>query len=359
MLCAEEYRSIQACGREVQIRMFCTNQPLPAITPAMRQEALAYPELQDDYERENACLKDSGDCAARPEKNGGEELSEELQRYKDMDDPEQVEALRRTITDEPVKGFRDAAAIVAKRGFARTTADYHMIYRVFHDKQFHESAEGVYLVSKKIVDEELAEQRKLAGILREMRIKFEGTEDRRSLRSTSTYEGIAMGQADMLAAVSCELGRLAAVSGYRQRMMASAEDGIIPSGPVFEQTLHLGNGAHGRESEITGVVQAPLLLEKKPDDEAKIEGEAEKQKGELLSLELTPQGWNAETYPEPEKDPQLRALQALSGVGLARAVASIPRPRYVGPEEESLFTRVRRKHRHKYEAGVFVRKVWP
>lgn len=128
--------------------------------------------------------------------NGGREVAEEALRYKDLEgDKGKTEEFRRTSTDESAPTLRGAAELVMKRGFVRSSVDYHMLYRVFHDEQFHESAEGV----------------------------------------------------------SCELGRFAAINRDRQKRMASITNGAVDSSPLFVVPESFGKGGHNGDSDITGV----------------------------------------------------------------------------------------------------------
>ncbi|HEY8279593.1 MAG TPA: hypothetical protein VIH99_08220 [Bdellovibrionota bacterium] len=365
-LCAAEFRTVRACGRDVKVRTFCSNRPLPPLTKAMREEAKNYSELSDDYQRDNECLSTKGGCATRQDKIGGAELPEELAKFKDMQDADEVEELRQNITPEQLDDTRDAATLIMKRGYARLNVDYHMVYSMFNDKEFNASAEGVDLVAKQIVDDELREQKRLLDILRTVRTKFTSRGDKDSRIATVTYEGIAQGQIAFLEAVSCELGRMAKINRVRQENLKSlslsditgtrpGSRDPIPKAKEKDRVSQL-TGTGGRQPALAGAVEAPGGVPDKEEEQLDpkgIDGNETFVKDTLESF--NPSGLLADSSPvlKPEFYPSFQAK------ALASSLEEVNGPKAPAPmeaSEESIFQRVHRKYREKDQPGIFDRR---
>jgi len=328
VLCQEQVRKIRACGKVVEVRTFCTNSDLPSITAAMKKEARDIPELQDDSERLNACVAYEEGCEALPDgPGGGQGADPEPIQANAAEEDGASEAFIATVTRESPETVKDAAALVMRRGWARSTLDYHMLYKVFHNKEFHGSAEGVALVSKEIVDKERAEQDGLAGLLEGLRRKFETAGDTRSMQATAIYENIAKSQSEMLAAVSCELGRMARINRERQEKLKSLVP-MMAGGPEPDSGELKLVAENPNDSGLSGKSRAP----------ASVSRVSKENSGRIYSGEF-----DGRFFMELTSDTGLSDLQPSLSLSSPSAAN----------DDLDLFARVRKKYREHEEAGIF------
>lgn len=200
-------RSLELCGSTHEMKYFDPEMPLPSITQAMQQEASAYPELREEYIRDNACVNAGPLCLANGRRTGGKEIDDEVKSI-DLSKKEDQQRYYPSVTNDP--NARDLAAKVSvKAMYARFVVDYTVLYSLADHEKFHANAEGLNLVSKALVDDEAAEQEKLAEAIAKIRDKFRRLKDTESERLSGEYEEVARSQAETLRLISCELDKMA------------------------------------------------------------------------------------------------------------------------------------------------------
>lgn len=371
--CVPGPETIDVCGRQETIVHTCK---FPVVTPAMAEEAKKHPELREEYERVNACVSTEASCKAYAPKTGGSELEAELLRLAQAKNqmPQKIR-FHFTVTNNPVDRIRDDMAVVSRKGFVRDLTANFLLYRLNEHEKFHEDAEGVALVAKKITDHEREELLRLSNVLTEMETLFNGRKDEASAENSRGFAAIARQRALEMEAVSCELDRMAKIDRERQERMRSMgelvatnfaqgsgsskpgepsdvsgtgneEPGLADPGDTSKIGAPAGEGEEGR--------RAPASVGSSPAEDAEGSWGASKGADESGTSRMPGSGNNGE---EEEvlaafgPDPGLIAHRLQEALGTGRGAGGI------GPEDESLFSRVHRQHRARERQGHFYRTI--
>ena len=208
----------------------------PGVTAKMIRAAAGIPGLDQDFHRHNHALEDGG--AARKgvaDTTGGAEVNDEVASWASDPHPS-VQEIRnhyaKTAGGRWISMSRDSVAVVSQRGFSRRLVSLYQVYRSHDEAHFHNDAEGISLSLQHANDEERGHQLELATNLEMVKDKLSKASviDHDSIAKTEAYRQLALLRARNLAAISCQLGSMAAIDADRENRQRSLASGPIHNG---------------------------------------------------------------------------------------------------------------------------------
>ena len=357
-------KEIPVCGRVEKLRRICS---FPYVTAAMAAEASNHEELREEYHRVNACVSTDPVCAANPDKFGGQEVAEEVERDMGNDMPTKIR-FHMSVTDVAIKKARDDMALVSHKGFQRDMVVHYLLFRVVGDSKFNEDAEGINLVAKGVLDREREELLKLAEVLKEMKEMFAQRRDTESEKNTAIYEDIARNRALEVEGASCELGRLA----YKNRRIENRHKQITldAAKETYGQGSPNSPAPDNGSSDITGVKPDPGLPDPGVPDIKIGPPKNDDKNGNVSAVAsggpIAPDNTGSSAPPpsatgasSPLRAPDNDADSLLASFG--PDPDSIRRdfndgllaPEGIKEEDDKLFDRVKRQYRVRYQHGDF------
>ena len=221
----------EACGITLEPVPEPENIALLCVTPRLRELAAGYPELSGGQIRNNYCLTDDAECQARDARRGDHQLLDEINavRQGKLDQ----KTFHDSVSGSDFDRTRTDLATVSYEGYVRGVDKFFLLYRSRPDGKFHESAEGVDLVSRQAVDEEHKMQGRLLEIFAEIKAKLgKSDEDQLSLKALAHYTDRAVHAQKALALISCELGRMAEKNREIEARMGALSSKSIPLSAV-------------------------------------------------------------------------------------------------------------------------------
>lgn len=351
-------KEVLVCGRAEKLHRVCS---FPYVTGAMATEALKHEELREEYHRVNACVSTDPVCAANPDKFGGQEVPEEVERDMGHDMPTKIR-FHLSVTDVDIKKARDDMALVSRKGFQRDMVVHYLLFRTLDDRKFNEDAEGINLVAKGVLDREREELLKLADVLKDMKEIFALRRDVESETNTATYEAIARNRALEVEGASCELARLA----YKNRRIENRHKQITldAAKETYGQGSPNSPAPDNGTSDISGVKPDPGLPDPGVPD---IKIGPPKNDGNKGNVSAVASGGPTDPAPVPNNTGSSAPLRApasdpdslLSSFGpdpdaIRRDFNDgLLAPDGIKEEDELLFDRVRRQYRVRYRHGDF------
>lgn len=301
------------CDQELEQELEVDLVPNP--TPRLVALGQQYPELRDVLMRNNFCLSDGGECEGRSPAEIDLEEADALQRQK-LNAEAAQRGFHGGVTEADFDEARDSLATVSRQGFFRHVRNYKLLFRLYPDRKFHESAEGVDLITQRAVDAEAAANKRLLEIFDEMEPTLKKEKDQASLDALAIFRERAARNANNLGLIACEYGRLAAKNREIEERMGALTASAIPM------------------SAVSGEVPI-ATLDATPGN---------------VTVEQTASRAPAFTRAEAE-------ILAPFGVDLPTSGASRSPALAPANGEESLFIRVHRKHQEKEALGIFRRSI--
>jgi hypothetical protein len=228
-----------------------TSEPAePSITAQMREAAAEFPELQDNFHRQNHFVDSvQGVKQGVADTRGGSEVNDEVAGWiNDGDYPIKIlQHYEQTSGGPWIFSSRNSAAVVAQEGFSRRITTLYSIWRTPSEGWAHSDAEGIALVQKRAADKEREKQLELAETLSKVEAKLKpDVTDLDSVQKTETFRQLALTRAANLAGLSCQLGSMAAIDADRQRRQVS-----LASDPIHSYGDGGGRAPAGGTSGLT------------------------------------------------------------------------------------------------------------
>ena len=198
-------RDVQLCGKDIHLLEF-ENYSFPPITSEMDDAAKKSSQMNAEFQRKNTCLSESKDCVARSDREGGVEVSSELERN-DLSTAADRNEFHASVTAaaHDYDKMRATSATVSSQGFFRRVVQDRILFRIENDRHFHYSHSAVVGVSRDLAIKEQRETAKDIALLESMRAEFEKKGDKESEKFTSQYKHLAEAQIAYWSLLACEL----------------------------------------------------------------------------------------------------------------------------------------------------------